>query len=625
MKSKHGFIRRMILSKKIVYLLLVCLIGVGCVGLFRMNKDEFPTFELKQGLIVGVYPGANAGEVEQRLTEPLEAILFSFSEIDREATYSYSENGRCYIYTDLTVEADRKNEVWSKIKLKLNESKGQFPPGVLAVKVLDEFSSVSALLITLESSDKSYREMNRYAEALEKRLKSIPEVAKVAISGDQTEEIALTVDMERLSAYGINPAVLLWQYGTGGLQPPAGTIDIGNLSVPVHFENRITSEQAVADHLAFATPDGHAIRMGDIADVERRYREPASLVKYNGHTALVLSVEMRPENNIVAFGKEVDAVLADFQETLPESVRLNRITDQPKVVRDSVFSFLRDLVISMIVVIAVMLLLFPIRSAMIASSGVPICTAVTLAFMYLCGIDLNTVTLAALIVVLGMIVDDAIITIDGFMDHWGKSGAETGSRMDAATAPEHAEDLKIKSAEASASELFMPQFMATAAICAMFFPIKGIISGYLGEFVSLFPYVITIALMTSLAYAMCVVPSLEVRFIKAGMGGPPRSAQGAAAVQKRFFDGLQRIYDRAEAWCFRHPRATLLTGVVSIGLAAILFTRLNIQMMPMAARDYFAVEITLEDAAGLNETEAVADSMTRLLLDDRRVNSVTAF
>lgn len=623
MKAKQGFILQMILHKKIVYLLLVCLIGVGGVGLFLMNKDEYPTFEIKQGLIVGIYPGANAEEVEQQLTEPLEDLLFAFSEIDRERTYAYSQNGLCYIYTDLTVPADRKNEVWSKIKLKLNESKILLPPGVLAVRVLDEFSAVSALLITLEAPDKSYREMSRYAEDLSQRLKTIPEVAKVAVSGDQTEEIALTVDMERLSAYGINPAALLWQYKTNSLQLPAGSIDNAWIQAPLHFENRLTSEQAVADHLIFATPDGHAIRMGDVADVERRYKAPSSIVKYNGHTALVISVEMRPDNNIVAFGKEVDAVLAAFQRTLPESVKMNRITDQPKVVRNSVYSFLRDLAISMLVVIAVMLMLFPFRSALIASSGVPICIAVTLAFMYLCGIDLNTVTLAALIVVLGMIVDDAIITMDGYINHLGKQNAALANGPAQSEAQLH--EMRIHAAEASARELFMPQFMATAAICAMFFPIKGLISGYLGEFVALFPYVITIALMTSLAYAMCVVPALEVRFIHRVTGDPTRPAKGVAAIQKRFFDGLQNIYDRAEARCFRHPRATLLTGVASIAVAVLLFTRLNVQMMPMAARDYFAVEIKLEGAAGLDETEAVADAMTHRLLDDRRVASVTAF
>ena len=162
------------------------------------------------------------------------------------------------------------------------------------------------------------------------------------------------------------------------------------------------------------------LRLKDVARIERRCKEPSSLVTYNGHTALVLSIEMRPDNNIVAFGKEVDKVLADFMSDAPESLKVSRITDQPKVVGDAVWSFLRDLLISMLVVILVMLLLFPMRSALIASSGVPVSTAIALACMYLFGICLNTVSLAALIVVLGMIVDDSIITMDGYMDKLGK-------------------------------------------------------------------------------------------------------------------------------------------------------------------------------------------------------------
>ena len=159
-----GIIRSMIHQKKIVYLILFLLIAIGIAGLSRMNKDEFPTFEIKQGLVAGVYPGASAKEVEEQLTKPLEDILFSFSEVNRETTYSYSKDGICYIYVDLTVPAKEKDEAWSKIKLRLDAAKMTLPPGVLAVAVVDNFSSVSALLIALESADKSYREMQEYAE-----------------------------------------------------------------------------------------------------------------------------------------------------------------------------------------------------------------------------------------------------------------------------------------------------------------------------------------------------------------------------------------------------------------------------------------------------------------------------
>ncbi|MBO8439751.1 MAG: efflux RND transporter permease subunit, partial [bacterium] len=500
--------------------------------------------------------------------------------------------------------ASKKTEVWSKIKLKLDVAKATFPPGVLAVAVMDDFSSVSALLIAMESDDKGYSEMKEYADRLCSRLRTIPELANVKVVGAQEEEIAVTLDMEKLSAYGISPSSLMLNYQTSGLLTMGGTFKTDYINAPIYIANPVSTEKEIADHIVYSDPAGNIVRLSDIATVERRCKEADSKVNYNGNSALILSVEMRPGNNIVEFGQKVDDVLVDFSHELPDSVTMSRITDQPKVVSTSVMSFLRDLVISMLVVIAVMLMLFPLRSALIASSGVPVCTAVAIAIMYVTGIDLNTVTLAALIVVLGMIVDDSIITMDGYMDNLGKGM----SRIDAATA--------------SANELFMPMFMATAAISVMFFPIKGIITGYLGDFVSLFPWVIAIALGTSLAYAMLVVPSLEVRFI----GNAQNSkANLFSRIQKKFFDGMQNGYEKIQAVCFRHPKLTILCGLAAVAFGILMFLQLNVQMMPMAARDMFAVEIYLESNSGLEQTEAVADSLQDMLLKDKRVKSVTAF
>ena len=338
--------------------------------------------------------------------------------------------------------------------------------------------------------------------------------------------------------------------------------------------------------------------------MERRLKKAGSLVEYNGAAALILSVEMRPDNDIVAFGKDLDRVLADYEKTLPDSVKLSRITDQPKVVGTSVFSFLRDLVISILVVIFVMLMLFPMRSALIASSGVPVCTAVALAVMYLTGIDLNTVTLAALIVVLGMIVDDSIITMDGYMDHLGRGK----TRLDAAKDSFH--------------ELITPMAMATTSISLMFFPTLGIITGYLGDFVQLFPWVIAIALMTSLAYAAFVVPSLETRFISEAR---PSGSNVITRAQNKFFGWIQNAYDKAQDFCFRFPKLTILAGVGAIALGLLMFSRLNVQMMPMADRDFFAVEVNLGSDARLSETREVVDSLQRMMLHDKRIESVTSF
>ena len=384
-------VRGAIRHKKIVYFAVAVLIALGITGLVYMNKDEFPTFEIKNGLIVGVYPGADAEEVEKQLVEPLEEVLFSFSEISRDNTSSYSRNGMCYIYTDLTTPASTKNEVWAKIKLKLEAVRQTLPPGVLAVAVMDDFSAVSSLLVALESDDKGYGEMRGYAEELSLRLQAIPELANARIIGAQNDEIAVTLDMERLSAYGISPSSIMLACQTSGLQLGSGNFNTEYVSSPIRIGNTVATEKEIADKIVYSDAQGNILRLKDVATIERRWKKPSSMVSHNGNTAVIISVEMRPDNNIVAFGRDVDDVLSEFRQTLPASVHVSKITDQPHVVGSSVLSFLRDLVISMLVVILVMLMLFPMKSALIASSGVPVCTAVALAIMFLTGIDLNTV------------------------------------------------------------------------------------------------------------------------------------------------------------------------------------------------------------------------------------------
>lgn len=609
MEEKKGLVASIvdgaISHKNIVILFLVLLIGGGIFGLVDMKKDEFPTFELKQGLIAAVYPGADVHQVEDEVGRPLEKLLFSMKEINRKTTKVVSKDGMCYVYTDLTTPADKKNEIWSKIRLQLSTFKQTLPPGVLAIVVLDDFSDLTSVLVALESSDKGYAEMKEYAEDLSDRLRTIPTLANAKIIGTQSEEIAVSVDMDRLASYGISPTSLMLEYQTASLQALGGSFTTDYTVSPVHIQKTVTDEQELADKIIWSSTDGQSLRLKDVATIERRIKEPSSLVTYNGNTAVILSIEMRPDNNIVAFGKDVDKVLSEFMADAPESLTVSRITDQPKVVGDSVWSFLRDLVISMLVVIFVMLLLFPMRSALIASSGVPVCTAVAIALMYLFGICLNTVSLAALIVVLGMIVDDSIITMDGYMDKLGRGL----SRHEAAVA--------------SAQELFSPMFMATFAISAMFFPMTGIITGYLGDFVATFPWVIAFSLMTSLAYAILVVPSLEVRFI--GPASKEKKANIITKFQNVLFNSLQKAYDFVQDKCFKHPYMTVLSGVAAIALGLLMFSQMNLQLMPMAARPVFAVEVYLDPTAGIDRTTAVADSLAAMLRQDSRVTSVTEF
>ena len=605
MKGRHHILSAM-RSHKIIFFIGACLIVFGIYGLTQMNKDEFPQFTIRQGVVAAVYPGASAQEVEEQVTKPLERFLFTYAEIDKSRTYSVTENGIVYVYAELRTEVSDKDGAWSKIRHGLQLfKKTSLPAGVLEIVVVDDFGNTSSMLLTVDSPERTPRELEGYAEALCDRLRSIPEMGNIKILGKQNEEIAVLVDQEKLAAYGLSQRGLLLELATQGMRTVGGSVENEAGEAQVHIAIPYRSEYEIGEQIVFTDPLGHHVRLRDIADIQRRYAEPNSRIKYNGTSTVLISMEMAPGNNIVAFGKKVEKEIENCRQSLPPDINMHKITNQPYVVNKSVMSFLRDLVFSILVVIAVMLLLFPLRTALVSGSSVPVCTAVAMGLMYIFGIELNTVTLAALIVVLGMIVDDSVIVIDGYTDYLRQGYS------------------RWYSAFYSTKTLFVPMSLATLAISGMFFPMTRIITGPLGDFVQLFPWTVLFALVCSIFYAVWVIPYLSTVFIKRNKDGVAPNRFEAA--QNRFFVFLQNFYEKALTHCFRHPAVVIGTAVCAVGLGVFLFTRLQIQMLPKADRNCFAVEMHLTEGSTLRQTEAVADSMEMVLRNDPRVESVTSF
>ena len=587
----------------LVMALFLGLMAFGIWSLPQMNKDEFPQFTIRQGLVVAVYPGATAQEVEQQVTIPLEDYINSFEDVDKELTYSVSKDGIAYVYVMLRMADVDNQTAWNKIRAGMPLlQKTQMPGGVLQTILVDDFGNTSSLLIAVESDQRSPRELEQYAKQVCSHLRTIPEMGKLRIMGQQTEEIAVTIDTERLSRYGINPYVLQSQLAMQGLRTVGGENDAsGALQVVIPYQ----SEYELQEQIVWSDPvTASVIRLKDIATIERRYQAPKQYVDFNGASCLILNMEMVPGHNIVAFGNEVDKQLAAAAALLPPDIKFHRITDQPKVVNDSVLSFLRDIVISILVVIAVMLLLFPLRTALVAATGLPVCTAICIGLMYVTGIELNTVTLAALIFVLGMIVDDSVIVIDGYTNYLERRHS------------------RWYAANVSTSLLFVPMSLATMAICGMFFPMTRIIKGPLGEFVQLFPWAVVFALVASIFYATWVTPYLSFQFIRERK---PEQMNLVERIQTKFFTWLQNAYKRGLTACFNHPIiAWILLGGATL-LGVVLLFQCNLQLLPKAEREFFAVEIHLRDGATLEESATVADSLARMLRADERVQSVTAF
>lgn len=585
---------------RITFLIVGCLFVFGIYALARIPKQEFPEYTIRQGVVVGVYPGATAEEVEEQLAKPLEQFLMTYKEVKRAKTTSTSQNGMCYVMVELNDDVNDKDEVWSKVKHGLAAFKMQLPAGVAAVVTNDDFGDTSALLITLESDTRSYRELKGYMDDLSDRLRRIESVSNLRPYGVQQEQISVYADPERLAAYGIGEKTLSAALAAQGLTPLGGSVSNAETETQIHIAPSLAGEREVAEQIVWSDPEGHVLRVKDVARVVREYDDPDSYIRNNGHRCVLLSLEMQAGNNIVEYGREVDEVLHAFiEEELPADVSVQRIADQAKVVGDSVHSFLRDLFVAMAIIIVVMMLLFPLRSAIVAALTIPMSTFISVGMMYLCGIPLNTVTLAALVVVLGMIVDNSIVVIDGYLDYLGRGHSRWFAAVE------------------SAREFFPSLLLATICICMIFYPILFTMTGMMGDFLTWFPWTITINLMVSLLLAVMVIPFLEILIIPA--------VHVRRDGRRSFTDRVHDVYRRVLAWTFRHGWLTISLGAASVVVSLLIATQLKFRMVPFADRDQFAVEIYLRPDTPLERTGAVADSVYRALRADERVKSVTSF
>lgn len=612
MAKKRNLVEAAMRNNNLVFFFMSVIVIFGFIALPQLNKNEFPDVTIRQGVVAVVYPGATAEEIEERVAKPVEQYLFTFGDVNKKKTYSYSKDGMLVVFVTLVNDAKDAKMTWSRIRQGLVLfQQTDLPQGVLATAVLDDFGNASSLLLAIESDQRSSRELREFADRLAERLRTISTMGNIKIVGEQKEEIAIYMDPTRMTQYAVSPSMITAELAAHSLRTITGSVDNDDGNAVIHVNVPYDNIYELSELIVFAEPvTGQVIRLRDVARLERRYQEDSKYIQYsdqsvNDNHCLMFSMEMRPGNNIVSFGNEVNKVIDAFLKTAPPDIRVHRITDQPVVVNKSVLSFLKDLVEAVVIVILVMLFLFPLRTALVSSTSVPVCIAATWAIMYLLGIELNTVTLAALIVVLGMIVDDSVVVIDGYTDLLNEGYS------------------RWYSAAVSTRNLMTSMLIATCSVSFMFFPMLKLLQGTnMGDFVKLFPWTIFIALSCSFLYAILVIPFLSARVIKRSNPGHQSRLE---KIQSRFFDTLQRGYKHLLDLCFRHKRATIGVAFLFVLLGIFLFTRINVQMLPKAERDSFAVEIHLASGSSLEETSQVADSLTRILQADPRVRSVTAF
>lgn len=588
--------------KSIIILIVVFMVAFGIYALVKMPKQEFPQLSIRQGLVVGVYPGATSDQVEEQLTKPLEEFLFSYKEVNKSMTYSVTSDGMVVVYVQLSDDPSADAEFWSKFRLDADNFKRSLPSGVAGIFTSNDFGSTSALLISIESKEKTYRELEGYLTELESRLRTIPSVSNLRRYGLQKEQITVYVDKQKLVRYGIDATMLSSALFAQNFTTISGSFEDDEHLAPIHVSETYESENDVAEQIVYVDPSGSVVRLKDIARIEREYPRPTSYIANGDKKCVMLSIEMLDGNNIVEYGKAVRGVLDEFEETLPPEVTVFRVADQAEVVSHSVNMFMREMLIAIITVILVILLMQPLRVASISAMTIPITMFISLGIMYLAGFEINTVTLAGLLVVLGIIVDDSVVVIDNYVE-----------KLDHGVP-------RLEATLSSGTELFKSVVSATLAITITFYPLLYTCTGIFGEFLSSFPGTITITLFTSLLVALLFIPFVQLAFIKTGF---------KKSSNRRFNlnipDFIQRLFDKVITLAFRFPKLTILGAVLAVAIGCLVFLHIPQRMMPFTERNQFVVEIYLPNSSPLSRTERVCDSVANILRRDKRIANVTAF
>ena len=604
-ESKRSFIDSAFVYHNIIILLVGMLVVTGIVGLVVMPKQEMPVFTIRQGAVVAVCPGMSSNDIEQRVAPQVEDFVFGFKEVKKTKTSSVSKDGMLIVYVQLGDEVEDKDAFWAKLKHGLSNLKMQLPAGVVAVQAIDDIADTSALLVPIDSRQKTYRELNTYINDIKSRLRRISSISNLRTYGLENEQITIRLDQNRMAKYGIGPSMIMNTLSSQGFTTLSGTVENGENIAPVYISDTYNCEYDIANQIVYSSPQGNIVRLKDVAKIEREYPRLDKYITYNGVKCVLLSVEMRPGNDIVKMGEEVRAALDEYEESLPTDVHINIITDQSKVVSDSVENFLRELLISVIAVIIVVVLLMPRRVAEVSAMTIPITIFTSVGLFFIFGMELNTVTLAALIVTLGMVVDDSVVIIDNYMEKMGEG-------MD-----------RRHATIAAPREFFKSVLSATLSISLTFFPFLFTMKGDMADFVKTFPWAMFIILSVSLTISLLLTPYLQYKFIKSGIA-VNKEPVGKKA-KKKPLDYLQDGYNWLLARCFAHPVVTLAGASAAVVLGGLLFVMVPQRMMPIAERNQFAVEIYTPNGTSAQQTAKVADSLRRIMAKDDRITAITTF
>jgi len=576
---------------------------LGLRALLTMPRREDPKITIRTGLVLAQYPGATARQVEEQVTHKIEERLFRHAEVRKRKTFSTSRDGAVVVNVELEDWVTDPDRFWAMLRHDLNELRAtELPPSVRGPIVNSNFGDVVAVLLAVRGERYTSRELEDFLDRIEDAIRTIPQVSKINRYGEQREELRVSTSNARLAAFGITPPQVAAAIRARNAVQNAGEVDAGPTSrVPMRTTGLLSEESELTRLLVGTSRDGRPAYLGDVSTVERRFADPSFVVRVDGQSAILLSVEMQEGNNIVRFGDAIRQKVAEVRRALPADLTIDLVSDQPAAVQHRMADFAREFMMTLGAVILVTVLLLPFRIAAIAAVAIPITVAITVAILDAVGIELQQVTFAGLVVALGIVVDDAIVVADNYVE-----------KLDHGMSP-------FEAAWRAPTELAVPVLAATLTIVASFLPL-ALLPGSEGEFMSAMAYTVAIALMVSFAVAMLLTPLLAMLFAKQGL-------HPAEQAERRFrpLDWMQAAYERVMSLAMPRKRTTLVGAVVAFAGGLLLMRAVPYRFFPMNERDQFVIDVWMPAGTRLEGTDGVMRRLERELRATDGVRQVTTF
>lgn len=565
------------------YFIIVTAIG-GIFFYFKLGRMEDPNFTINQMVVTAAWPGASADQMEQQVTDKLESKFRDIPGV-KEIT-SNTRAGTSVVYVTLRDDVDRSTirDTWRDVRGFGNDVQSELPSGVYGPYYNDRFDDVFGSVYAITGDGYSMEELRQAAEKIRRQLATIDKVQKVKLLGVQTEKVYVEIESAKLAELGISPTVLANALKSQNEMTPSGMIETSTDNVYLRYSGIFDDENAVKNTPIQA--NGKTFYLGDIATIERRYAEPGdTAMYYNGQPAVGIAVSMEDGGNIITLGNELRSAMDSIQEDMTAGLEIHQVSDQPKVVEESIDDFVSTLREAVIIVLAVSFLSLGLRTGMVVAGCIPLVLAAVFCGMYILGIDLHKVSLGALIISLGLLVDDAIIAVEQMSVQLEKGH----SRFDAAC---HAFRATAK-----------PMLTGTLITCAGFIPVS-FSKGMAAEFCSsLFP-VIGMALVISWIVSVMIAPLFGYYLIK-----PAAKADEGEMYQSRFYLAFRGLLN----WFLEHRKIVLATTAGLFALSIAMLGMIKQEFFPPSIRPEIIIDMELPEGSSLKASSQAASRFAQFL------------